>query len=108
MAVSEHADRFVALLTEKFKGETRNVPNQFSVMPGRKFDRIVAAYQDGTSRRVHAFVERETGAVLKAAGWNAPATGARYSTVDRAAHHADLYGAYLYDGYLKHVNEMSR
>lgn len=96
MGSSQHAEEFVALLTEKFKDADRFSCNKFSVMPGRKFDRIVQETQEGSNRHVHAFVERETGGVYKAAGWPAPAKGERFMDVRKAAHFADLFGSYLY------------
>ena len=93
---SHYADEFVALMTAKFKDASEFVSNQFRVMPGRKYDRIVADNVKGTSAHVHAFIERETGYVYKAAGWNAPAKDPRYLTVEEAAEAADLHGGYLY------------
>ena len=50
---------------------------------------------------VHSFVDRGTGLVYKAAGWNAPAKGARFDLLDEASRkrcfeNADPYGSYLY------------
>lgn len=47
---------------------------RITVMKGRKYDRIVS---NGSQRTVHSFVNRETGEVLKAASWKAPAKHAR-------------------------------
>jgi len=57
--------------------------------------------QDGGSRRVHSFVDRETGDVFKPAGWSGPAKGARYNLLDAASlarllDRVDIYGSYLY------------
>jgi hypothetical protein len=43
---------------------------------GRKYLRIVRN-ERGQGRSVHCFVEKETGNILKAAGWAAPAKHAR-------------------------------
>lgn len=70
---------------------------------GRKYQRIVQVLTDGGSRSVHCFIDKQTGDVLKAAGWKAPASGARFNLLD-AASRADLFerceftGAYLYRG----------
>lgn len=58
--------RFAELLTDVFqpKGQT------FDVIPGRVYDKVVATYNFG--RSVEAFVVRKTGAVVKAASWDAP------------------------------------
>lgn len=108
MAVSEYSEKFVALLTEKFKDYSQFTTKNFTVMPGRKYDRIVAATPDGRNRHVHAFVDRTTGGVLKSAGWATPTPGERYSTVEKAAAQADPYGSYLYDSYLKNVPANAR
>lgn len=76
----------------------------FSVdKPGRKFTRIVEA--SGGQRHVHAFVENATGAVFKAAGWSAPAKGARYESVEAAleavAKTRSTNGGYLYADSIK-------
>jgi hypothetical protein len=47
------------------------------VEEGRKFLRIVATH--GAGRNVYCFVEKETGRILKAASWKAPAKGGRGS-----------------------------
>jgi hypothetical protein len=53
----------------------KNFPNipveTFTIKQSRKFIKIIR----GTS--VHCFIERETGNVLKAASWKAPAKGTR-------------------------------
>lgn len=96
MASSTYAAEFAALLQDKFKDSGEFTSNQFSVMPGRKFDRIVADTKSGGNRHVHAFVERETGHVYKSAGWQAPAKGVRFYSIEEAAYAADLHGGYLY------------
>jgi hypothetical protein len=73
-------------------------PTTFSVAPGVKFDKIVSLSHGG-SRSVHCFIDAD-GAVYKAAGWAAPAKGIRYTSVEAAIEHADLYGRYLYADYI--------
>lgn len=75
----------------------------FEVEEGQKFDRIVDT-QHG--RHVHAFVERITGQVIKAAGWKAPqkdknGLAYRYDLSSpegfaQAVWNADKSGGYLY------------
>lgn len=83
-----------------------------SVMPGRRFDRIVLERTEAgrrTTRSCHAFVERNTGLLIKAAGWAAPqksethASGlaARFNLSDpiqyaEAVFAAEFSGGYLY------------
>jgi hypothetical protein len=71
--------------------------------PGRKVTRIVQCTQekDGTlrSKSVHCFIDNATGDVYKAAGWKAPAKGARGNIVtglDDIADRFDWSGGYLY------------
>ena len=55
-------------------------PPTYSVDPaGRKYLRIVVNDSPGESRSVFCFVRKADGAVLKAAGWKAPAKHARGS-----------------------------
>ena len=74
--------------------QIRNYPKcqapTFSVMLGKKFARIVRtdtsgdpkSIWSGEQKSVHCFVNMETGDVLKAAGWKAPAKGARGNIFD--------------------------
>lgn len=67
-------------------------PPTFTVEPGRKNVRVVSS--DGTSRYVFCFVRIADGAVLKAAGWKAPAKHARGSIYVNAGQDAvGEYGA---------------
>lgn len=96
MTTKTHAEEFAAMLTEKFKHEGPFAMKNFSVTKGRKYDRVVQSSEGSSGRSVHAFVEKKTGHVFKAAGWNAPAKGIRFFSVQEAAHAADLFGTYLY------------
>lgn len=103
----EIAERFAQALNEKFAADyparsgTSGFGGRLSVMAGgRKYARIVWTYDNG-GRSVHAFVDLSTGALLKAAGWTAPAAGARadLSTeagFQAAVNRADPFGGYLY------------
>jgi hypothetical protein len=48
--------------------------------PGKRYVRIVMDAKG--SKSVHAFVDVENGDLLKAAGWKAPAKGARGNLID--------------------------
>lgn len=66
---------------------------------GQKNIRLVVG--EPGNRHVHAFVDIATGDLLKAAGWKAPAKGARGNLLDdadfkRILSVADKYGRYLY------------
>lgn len=75
-----------------------------SVVAGKRFDKIV---QSGAQTSVHAFIERETGFLIKAAGWSTPAMGVNGLAVryrlndgefDAAVADAEFTGGYLYAG----------
>ena len=99
----DYASKFATDLEKKFGDRYK-----FSVEHGRKFDRIVQVSSDhGLHGFVHAFVERATGKLIKAAGWNAPAKYAggvlasKYNLSDEteymvAVHESDAHGGYLY------------
>ena len=46
------------------------VPASFNVMSGRKFDRIIRVYHG--SRSAYAFINKETGGIIKCASWRQP------------------------------------
>ena len=97
MVAVEVTEKFADSLNEKFGGKGA----KFSVMAGRKFDRIVIERAPTYLPIAHAFVERETGKLFKAGGWAGPAKNARFdlSTPEGFSHaieQADIYGGYLY------------
>jgi hypothetical protein len=75
-------------------------PDAVEFIPGRKFGKVVfTSVAPRTGRSVHSFVDLSTGDLLKAAGWAAPAKGARFNLVrelDKVTAVADPYGSYLY------------
>ena len=77
---------------------------KFRVEVGRKYLKVIqrdernGEYRDGS---VHAFVERSTGNVYKAASWKAPAKHVRYNLLDDNSRNVmfvnlDWAGGYLY------------
>lgn len=70
--------------------------NNFEILPGRRFDKVATSRgKEKTGRSVFMFVERETGDVYKAAGWAAPAKGARFhidgqASIDELVNKADV------------------
>lgn len=102
-----YAERFAAALNEKFP-VVQSYDEEYAVMEGKRFDKIVKQRPDGSGgKSVHAFVERHTGLLIKAAGWNAPAKlvggefNSRYNLAEEidfalAVTDADPYGSYLY------------
>lgn len=72
---------------------------EFTIESGRKYHKIIlnAAGQ----RSVHAFIDKKTGSVYKAASWRGPAKGVRYNLLlikDREwiLENADWAGSWLY------------
>ena len=95
MAATDAASRFADTLNEKFAGQA-----EFSVIAMRKYDRIVIERTPMCLPLAHAFVERVTGKLFKAAGWAGPAKNHSYdlSTPEgfaQAVELADIYGGYL-------------
>lgn len=100
---------YAAALDEKFHAP--DFPHaayhgHYAVMAGQKYDRIIEERANGT-RSVHAFVERSTMKLIKAAGWVGPAKNHRgelsyrYDISDNegfdlAVEAADPHGSYLY------------
>jgi hypothetical protein len=68
-----------------------------TVDAGNKYLRIVRT--SAGSRSVCCFVEKSTGDILKAAGWKAPAKGARASIFKPESYaKCDAHGSWLYRG----------
>lgn len=91
---------YAAKLTEKFADEGEFASRFFTAVApkaGRgRWDKIMQGPTRDKMTSIHAFVERETGFVFKAAGLNKPAKGIRYQDVLKAVAASDLYGSYLY------------
>tara|TARA_Y100000310_G_scaffold115248_1_gene113798 strand:+ start:388 stop:753 length:366 start_codon:yes stop_codon:yes gene_type:complete len=67
---------------------------------GRKYHKLVMETESG-SRSVHAFVDKKTGEVYKAASWKSPAKHVRYNLLsiesrEKCFKRADWAGSYLY------------
>ena len=74
-------------------------PMRFVIESGRKDHKIVM--EDEGQRSVHAFVDKKSGDVYKAASWKAPAKGVRYNLVSKDNYEmlkarCDWSGGYLY------------
>ena len=88
-------------LEDNFKSSHPNSnPYQFVIECGRKYHKIIMETDSG-SRSVHAFVDKKSGDVYKAASFKAPAKGIRFNLCimsDREwlMEHADWAGGYLY------------
>lgn len=99
-----YAKVFVEELNKKFAGEV-----EYSVIPGKVYDKIISQSSIGTQRSVHAFVVKATGDLVKAASWKAPqksithpsGLAVRYniSTAEglgKTIEASDRFGGYLY------------
>ena len=113
-SIKEHFDKIIekTRTIDKFVDDYVEVLNNktdsynFYIRRGRRFIKItqIVVGRDGKNTdqlSVHSFVDKNTGLVYKAAGWNAPAKGARYDLLDEASRkrcfaNADPYGSYLY------------
>ena len=83
----------------------RQYPNSgrnysYALISGRKYHKVMQCV-DGQTESVHAFIDRKTGSVYKAASIKAPAKGERYNLLlikDREwlLENADWSGSYLY------------
>lgn len=83
---------------EKLKQGTS--PINYVIESGKKYHKIVMI-DGGSSRSVHAFIDKKTGEVYKSASWKAPAKGVRYDLriIEQREwlfEHADWSGGYLY------------
>ena len=73
---------------------------KFSIVTGRKYHKIVQTCTDG-SQSVHAFVDKNTGELYKAASWKAPAKDVRFDLRiieqrEFVLENCDWAGGYLY------------
>ena len=71
-------ERFVAgineTLAEHYKTKFPTLdPEHVAVAPGRVYWKLVKTLATGRQRSVYGFVRKADGAILKAAGWKAPA-----------------------------------
>jgi hypothetical protein len=99
MMVTETTQAFVEGMNQKFANEQFH----FAATAGRNYDKVICVSVSGNheSRSVHAFIDRKTNALLKAAGWAAPAKGIRFNlsnpeTLGKVVSLADKFGGYLY------------
>ena len=75
--------------------------DDFTYTKGRKYAKIIHTTNPGGQRSCHAFVDMNTGDVMKAASWSAPAKGVRYNLMDDKCREemykrASWCGSYLY------------
>lgn len=105
MEVTPLTQKFVDALNQRFEGkETIFGAIKFDVLPDEKYDKITTAKWDGSPHgAAHAFIERATGNLFKAASWKYPSSEARFNISDEEVFTAaiaisDPYGMYLVTG----------
>ena len=102
-------DRIDGLISKLIRSFEKAYPKRyghmtFEINKGTKYYKIMeVTHSIGliSSRSVHAFVNRQTGAIYKPAGYRAPAKHVRYNLLDNASYaecleQADWAGSYLY------------
>ena len=89
-------------LIENFKSRNNGKDSgyKFYIESGRKYHKVIME-TGGSSRSVHAFIDKKSGDVYKAASFKAPAKGIRFNLCimsDREwlLENADWAGSYLY------------
>ena len=82
----------------------RSHPNgrnySYALISGRKYHKVMQCV-DGQTESVHAFIDRKTGEVYKAASYKAPAKGVRFNLLiieerEFVLANCDWAGGYLY------------
>ena len=83
----------------------RQYPNSgrnysYALISGRKYHKVMQCV-DGQTESVHAFIDKKTGEVYKAASYKSPAKGVRFDLrlIEQREwlfEHADWAGSYLY------------
>ncbi len=94
--VLKYTIQLCEVLTKDYERRYGNYRRRFHTSTGRKYHKIVEG--EGSA---HAFVDKNTGEVYKAASYKAPAKGVRFDLrliKDREwlFSHADWAGSYLY------------
>ena len=72
----------------------------YALISGRKYHKVMQCV-DGQTESVHAFIDRKTGEVYKAASYKAPAKGVRFNLLiiqerEFVLENCDWAGGYLY------------
>jgi len=98
--IIEHCYELIDALKANHAMRFNNVSVDFEIESGKKYHKIIMI-SSGNARSVHAFVDKNTGEMYKAASWKAPAKGVRFNLLlirDREwlMQNADCFGGYLY------------
>jgi hypothetical protein len=99
--VLHYSEVLCEALTQQFKSSHPNSdPYKFYIESGRKYHKLIME-TNGNSRSVHAFVDKNSGAVYKPASFKAPAKHIRFNLLDddsreKMLERCDWAGGYLY------------
>ena len=97
--VYAHTQTLCDILTEK---NDRGIysDGKFIISRGNRYLKIISV-KCANQQSVHAFVDKNTGEVYKAASWKSPAKNVRFNLMDDESRklcyeNCDVYGCYLY------------
>jgi hypothetical protein len=100
--VLRYSEMLCEALLQDYKGRNNGGTSdyKFYIESGRKYHKLIME-TNGNSRSVHAFVDKNSGAVYKSASWKAPAKGIRFNLLDDSSREecyarCDWAGGYLY------------
>jgi len=81
--VLKYSEMLCEALLQDFKGRIngRSCDYKFYIESGRKYHKLIMETEAG-SRSVHAFIDKNSGAVYKPASWKAPAKHIRFNLLD--------------------------
>ena len=88
-------------LQQNYQNRYSNGRNySYALISGRKYHKVMQCV-DGQTESVHAFIDKKTGEVYKAASYKAPAKGVRFNLLiieerEWLLENADWAGSYLY------------
>ncbi|AMO42857.1 hypothetical protein BJD43_gp173 [Cyanophage S-RIM50] len=99
--VLRYSEMLCEALLQDYKGKNNGGTSyKFYIESGRKYHKLIMETK-GNTRSVHAFVDKNSGAVYKSASWTAPAKGIRFNLLDDDSREeclarCDWAGGYLY------------
>jgi len=99
--VLRYSEMLCEALLQDYKGRNNGGTSyKFYIESGRKYHKLIMESK-GNTRSVHAFVDKNSGAVYKSASWKAPAKGIRFNLLDDNSREecfarCDWAGGYLY------------
>jgi hypothetical protein len=99
--VLRYSEMLCEALLQDYKGKNNGGTSyKFYIESGRKYHKLIMESKANT-RSVHAFVDKNSGAVYKSASWKAPAKGIRFNLLDDNSREecfarCDWAGGYLY------------